>query len=158
MIVSYPLAMTGRSFSLGKYSEQGEGRSQKLSNPPVVQGTSCAPLTLLLSTEDCHSAWQEGTGEAGGANSHKSLRTAPQLTALSVQEHSHQEVRGTCSRLLPHFILHHGLFAKWILCLWMKFQPRNKHCKSESFEMDRTFQSCLFCIQFLFDSRREDDN
>lgn len=112
--------MLGSSFSLGKYSEQGEG-SQKLSNPPAVQGTSCAPLPFLLPSEDCHSAWQEGTGEAGGASSHRSLRMAPELTLLLVQEHSHQEVRGTCSTLLPHLLLHHGLFAKWILCLWRKF-------------------------------------
>lgn len=47
MIVSYPLAMPGRSFSLGKYSEQGEG-SRKLRNAPLVQGTElCFPFTPL---------------------------------------------------------------------------------------------------------------
>lgn len=128
--------MPGRSFSLGKYSEQGEG-SQKLSNPPPRQGavlpfhSSCPVSTVTQSDRKAQ--------EARFPQQSKDNTTAHIVLSA-----------GTCSRLLLHIILHHGLFAIQILHPWVKFEPRKKHCKSESLEI----LVLLFCIQLLFENRR----
>lgn len=51
MIVSYPLVMLGRSFSLGKYSEQGEG-SQNSAILPQSKARAVLPFhsSCLLRT------------------------------------------------------------------------------------------------------------